>query len=973
MLFGQQSRAVRLAEDSSSDGRQRPCWRQARCITLTRFPSSRWATLVCLLALGISASIPQLALAQQNPIPATNAFQSPACAGVDHALGDVSPARINPEWKPILVDPKFPIPYNNVTILEGTVPSPKLNEVSKDQATSEVSEEETPTNHYTHDFTFKVVPDQPYFHLLSSWVDPSGTVLSHSDMEVEWENASLMDEQPDGSQRDWGAVPEFVWPAVGDRVWVEGRWVFDCGHPSSSDDAHVQFSTEIHPPRALVTYRLNHLALDSFPRPRSSAPNFPFPQSYLPVTGEPIMLPILPYGPPTSTPLTEADIFVSVNGGGANDLCNMVPSPCEPYFPPSPPAPAGGYHRTPIIPVNDRSYVFDIYPPGTCYGLLDCPLVNGTFPVTPPTPDASLQWRVVDHSDELPRYACGVSPDDCATVDPIICLIDAATPPPPQDQSQVGTACPPVPGRATRLRVILPFAGSNATYFARSILLGWDDVPAPATPSAVRTFEVRLDKFTVKSDGNSLPGGADWRVFVNVGGQYRYMSPFFDTDANNGTGIYKYDSGNNAGHGDKLTNNGDNDWFQFDNTPWTVSVADGTPIHVAVGGYKADHNVEDDFCRHFFSGCDFSTIETGARLILFDFNRIGTYEFDLIPPDYSPPTAFKTDRLDCNQHLVGFDCGLQYEVQFSVNEISPTTPPVSLPLVIGLPSYAGGAGTYISASTPMIPQTADPSVEGFQYRFHKQGGALPTYGTVYGGTTYQFPVHWAHVDLESGSNAADVRIGSANVGDGPYEFQYSAESFGNLLEPRHFAIVVLDSTPPQITIAQPQAIQYTHSASLTLNYAADDGTGAGVQNTVAKIDGAATLPGGQSLADGQTIKLLTQLSLGTHVFTVDSVDNVNNASTRSVTFSIVVTSDSIKDDVTQFLSGGAIKNAGLANSLLAKLNAAAAARAAGDCSSAASIYEAFIREVSAQSGKGVDAAAAAIMIADAQYLIAHCP
>jgi hypothetical protein len=59
--------------------------------------------------------------------------------------------------------------------------------------------------------------------------------------------------------------------------------------------------------------------------------------------------------------------------------------------------------------------------------------------------------------------------------------------------------------------------------------------------------------------------------------------------------------------------------------------------------------------------------------------------------------------------------------------------------------------------------------------------------------------------------------------------------------------------------------------------------------------------------------------------------------------------------------------------LLAKLNAAAAARARGNCATAAHIYQAFINELQAQSGKGIDAAAAAIMIADAQYLILHCP
>jgi hypothetical protein len=93
----------------------------------------------------------------------------------------------------------------------------------------------------------------------------------------------------------------------------------------------------------------------------------------------------------------------------------------------------------------------------------------------------------------------------------------------------------------------------------------------------------------------------------------------------------------------------------------------------------------------------------------------------------------------------------------------------------------------------------------------------------------------------------------------------------------------------------------------------------------------------------------------------------------SVTFTIIVTAASIETDVTEFLAAGAIKNEGEATSLFAELNAAAAARARGQCSVAAHDYQAFINELLAQSGNGVDANAAAIMIADAQYLITHCP
>jgi hypothetical protein len=207
-------------------------------------------------------------------------------------------------------------------------------------------------------------------------------------MEVEWDHASLMDEK-EGFQRIWGAVPEFVWPAVGDRVWVSGRWIFDCGHPSSSNIPEVQFSTEIHPPRALVAFRLNHVALDSFPTPRVSAPNFPAPQSYLPVTGVPLTLPPdVPNSGPTNVHVTEADIFVSGNGGATNDLCSITANPC-----------AG--HTGPILPVNDRNYVFDVYPPGTGYFFH---LPNGTLPAGPPVrrfpmlPCSGASWIIPANS-----------------------------------------------------------------------------------------------------------------------------------------------------------------------------------------------------------------------------------------------------------------------------------------------------------------------------------------------------------------------------------------------------------------------------------------------------------------------------------------------------------------------------------------------------------------------------------------------
>jgi hypothetical protein len=938
------------------------------------------------VVLAFLALIAPLRATAQAYIPATAAFaNSPICSDSDLS-NDSDEARGNPEWKSVnglTIDPFKHVLRDLPTILEGYVPFPPANESVNDQSTSEVSEEDIPWNHYTHDFTFKVVPDPSYLALLSSWVrfpgtsiamsnlggdgltvcrnlggapsaDAStcvvppetcpdltlGTICHHTEMEVEWENASLMDEG-EGFQRIWGAEPEFVWPAAGDRIWVAGRWIFDCGHPgvpaADPQRQYVKYSTEIHPPRALVTFRLNHPALDSFPSPRVSAPNFPGPQSFLPVTGVPTTLPpdALNTGP-TNVPVTEADVFVSGNGGGANDLCMILAlngSNCV-YG-----------HTNPVINIGNVNYVFDIYPPGTDYLH---PLPNGTFPVTPPVSDASLQWRTVDHFSELPAHTCGgTDTSGCVSANPIYCLIDASTPPPNQSE----TACPLVSAnRPTRLRMILPFVGTTANFFSQSILLGWDDVPvAGSLNRVVRNFNVTLHAFTIKENGESFLHDGDWRVFVNVAGQYRYIDPYFDRNAH----------GDNKCNGDALTNNGDGDCFLFDSTPWRVSVQDGTPIHVGVGGWESDP-VDSAFCREYPAGlfCDPFGFGDGFDLAFENGDRIGTYEFDLQEQhNYQWMTPDGSNQVTTQST----SDGEQYKVEFRVAEIPAATPPTSAPLQIGDPHF----NNFVSSTTPLILSSASADVAGFQYRSYRLGGPLPIYSSL-----LPFPVHWTYAGIvPSGLPVANVFLAG---NDGPFLLEYSAENFAQLLEPRHSALLTLDNTPPHVSISSPKTQTYTHSSTLKLIYSASDGSGSGVASSIPTMDGQTNLPGGFALQSGLLIHLLTETTLGTHTFRVNATDNVNNAGASSVTFRVVASPKSIMSDVQQFRQAGAIKHASLANSLLAKLKAAAAELPA-HCGAAANDYHGFINLLEAQNSTSVGAAAAAIMIADAEYLIAHCP
>jgi hypothetical protein len=103
------------------------------------------------------------------------------------------------------------------------------------------------------------------------------------------------------------------------------------------------------------------------------------------------------------------------------------------------------------------------------------------------------------------------------------------------------------------------------------------------------------------------------------------------------------------------------------------------------------------------------------------------------------------------------------------------------------------------------------------------------------------------------------------------------------------------------------------------------------------------------------------------------VDNAGNASPQgSVTFTIVVTAESVVQALNQLLASGAV-GAKSAASLLAKLTNAMEKQSAGQCNTASQLYAAFINEVAAQHGKDITPTAADILIADAQYLIAHCP
>jgi hypothetical protein len=88
----------------------------------------------------------------------------------------------------------------------------------------------------------------------------------------------------------------------------------------------------------------------------------------------------------------------------------------------------------------------------------------------------------------------------------------------------------------------------------------------------------------------------EWHIFGDVGGVWRYLDANFDSIGAPGPLT------NACGRGASPLTASPGDCFRFDNTPWHVSVVDGTPIHVALGGFVRTR-LDGYFCRHD-EGCD---------------------------------------------------------------------------------------------------------------------------------------------------------------------------------------------------------------------------------------------------------------------------------------------------------------------------------------------------------------------------------
>ena len=136
-------------------------------------------------------------------------------------------------------------------------PAQKFRSVSGVVTRSRVTYTDFPANHDSHDQNTDILVDPGQEDILSDVNKPNdedpvssvADLLPPTTIEVEWEIGTYPSETSSDPERTF---PKWVWPSVGDRVWANGHWIFDCGHGKDVGGV-AHYRTEIHPPRAFAS------------------------------------------------------------------------------------------------------------------------------------------------------------------------------------------------------------------------------------------------------------------------------------------------------------------------------------------------------------------------------------------------------------------------------------------------------------------------------------------------------------------------------------------------------------------------------------------------------------------------------------------------------------------------------------------------------------------------------------------------
>ena len=197
--------------------------------------------------------------------------------------------------------------------------------------------------------------------------------------------------------------------------------------------------------------------------------------------------------------------------------------------------------------------------------------------------------------------------------------------------------------------------------------------------------------------------------------------------------------------------------------------------------------------------------------------------------------------------------------------------------------------------------------------------------------TSDVTIDWTVTGAASSIGCSDLTI---TTDGGPTAYTCSATSTGGTTS--RTATVKRDATPPTVRYSG-NAGTYSLDETVAISCSADDATSGLAANSCTEISGPALTFGP-----------------GTHTYSATAIDNAGNAETASTTFTVVLTTDALKDLVQSWVT-----NRGIANALSRRLDQIAAA--SGNQRDA--LVRSFIAQVQAQSGRSITPEHATALIA----------
>lgn len=204
--------------------------------------------------------------------------------------------------------------------------------------------------------------------------------------------------------------------------------------------------------------------------------------------------------------------------------------------------------------------------------------------------------------------------------------------------------------------------------------------------------------------------------------------------------------------------------------------------------------------------------------------------------------------------------------------------------------------------------------------------------------TSDVTVTWSVTDAESSvTSAVGCSTTVQNTDVAAQTFTCTATSAGG--STTKSVTISRDATPPSVTYTG-NALTYDVDKTVAITCSASDAMSGLASSTCANIAG-----------DAYTF------TLGANNYSATALDNAGNTGNGATSFSVVATSGGTCNLVKRWVT-----NAGVANSLCVKLDAASRAGARGDLNAKAGSIKAFGQELQAQSGKFVPADKVAILL-----------